>query len=155
MHELAVEAWNRGAELTIIVGRGLRGNPGQIVFLRIGDDKYFQEMVLSLVGVKLIREVQGNPPSKVTDEIVAYRNGSIEYVEEVALALCDVLGMPLVSYSNLTDVKDFAQMVMVVEEFGNTPVINFINGIKLTPVGPVIKIKKMIRLCTNSKFMQK
>ncbi len=154
LHELAVEAWNKNAELVIIVGRGLRGNPGRMVFVRISDDRYFQEMILSLAGVKLIREVQGVPPPKVIDEIVAYRDDSRECVEETALALGEVLGVPLISYSNLADVKDLSQMAIVVEEFNNLPIINFINCIKLIPVGPIIKVKKMIRLCTDFKSMQ-
>ena len=146
--DLAEKARAYNAKTVLIVGKGLRGNPGRLVFLRIMEREYFfYPLIVSLAGVKLARElkVRPSPVSTESFSIVTLEDFS-DNTKELALALSEALQVNYTETSNLKSLAHIFNRVLFVEEtnFEKSPF--FIKFVKPDGKndGPLLKVKRVI-----------
>jgi len=149
--ELAAEAYRRGSDVVIIVCRGLYGNPGRIVFMHIYEDRFeFYPLIIQIRGVKLIREMPDAKPRKVTDEIIGYFPN--DEVEEFALALGEALRIPVLKLYSIDDLRGIPSATLLINRGSRREVafiVKFISSRDLMPIGPIIRIRKVVYKCPS------
>ena len=130
-----------GVMRVVIVCRGLRGNPGRIVFLDTTSSSVsFYPLILKLKGVKLAREM-GVKPTPPRNMVVAapLTPDSVEFGQEVAGAL----NLDFVEGVGVEDLASTYDGVLVVEPVESRKAIyalKFVDPKSLRPRGPRLLI---------------
>jgi len=151
LKELALKAYQLKASTVIIVGASKGGNPGRMTFLKVYKGKYFfYPMILSLVGVKLTREMEEcSRPNKVKGAIVTTLNIYSEEVKEFANNLADAMELYYVEIDAFSEISKFRSpfnvVIFVEEAYGRVKsVIKFFNPLNLKPSGPKLMVDKVV-----------
>jgi len=149
IEELAAKALDLGAERVLIVGKGLYGNPGRLVFLITTEENYyFYPLIIQLKGVKLIRELdETSLPSKIERcAIVIAPESSIE-LSELAHSLSEALGIFYLEENSLKSIARAFDNLIVLEEtlsINMRFVMKFVNPKNLKASGPKLFIKRVV-----------
>ncbi len=132
------------ADRVIMVCRGLKGNPGKIMFLDVtGPELKFYPLVLKLKGVKLAREA-GIAVKRPNSAIVSARAESetIEFGMELAGALT----LPFIENTELRGQSMLAESVLLVERsesLESTFILKFIDARTGNLRGPRLTVEKV------------
>lgn len=139
--DLLLQAKALGAFRVVIIGRGLRGNPGRIeVFKRL--DPPFTSLVMKLSGVKLARELAAKiQPPRSLAILVPREQEALEFGHELAAAM----NLPLVEGikpEDLVSVYDSVLLVECVKRPCALLALKFVKPESGQPCGPRLLVKK-------------
>jgi len=144
VEELAVTAASMSASTVIIVCRGLKGNPGRILFLKIRRLGYdFHPLVLGLTGVKLIREVQRGRkiyPKKEFFSLSALKEDT--HACHMMLWLADALQVPYIRLEKLDNLACESCTIGFIRSANEQIILEFMYSKPLSMLGPIVKIGK-------------
>lgn len=135
---MMLEASARGMSHSLIVNVR-KGNPGKLDLYRAKDG----ELVLSLVclGTKLAREM-GVAPQRMTRAAVAVEaEGELELLGR---ALAEALGLPLIK--GRPSPSEYASVMLISPRRGYLGAINFLSLSSRRPVGPLIRVKRLLKV---------
>lgn len=141
IREVLFHAKTLGAQRVIIVGRGLRGNPGRIeIFERM--EPPLVSMIVKLCGVKLARElgVRPQPPRRLS-VVVQPSSEAWEFAHELAIAL----NLPLIEEVEPRDLSHVYDSALLVEQVGRTRALlalRFVDAVSGHPRGPRLLVEK-------------
>lgn len=139
--ELLLHAKSLGARRLLIVGRGLKGNPGRIEVFKTLDPPLVS-LVMKLSGVRLARELstEARPPRSLS-VLVPPAEAASEFGHELAAAL----DLPLVEGVDVEDLARACDSVLLVE-YVNRPralfALKFIEPVSGAPRGPRLLVEK-------------
>ena len=141
LQEVLLHAKSIGAQRVIIVGRGLRGNPGRIEIIERMEPPLVS-MIIKLRGVKLARElgVRPQPPHKLSI-VVQQPSEVLEFAHELAVAL----NLPLIEEVEPSELSHAYDSALLVEQASSTrplPVLRFIDTLSGRPRGPRLLVEK-------------
>ncbi len=146
--DLAEKARAYNAKTVLIVGKGLRGNPGRLVFLRIMERRYFfYPLIVSLAGVKLARELKVRPsPVSIENFSIVTLEDFSDNTKEFALALSEALQVNYTETSNLEFLAHIFNRVLFIEETNLEKSPFFIKFVKPGRKidGPLLKVRRVI-----------
>jgi len=132
-----------GAARVVVVCRGLRGNPGRIVFLdTTAEELCFYPLILKLRGVKLAREM-GVRPSPPRRAVVAAPSEAeaIEFGQELAGAL-NLTFVEGVEAGELAGTYDSVLLIEPVRSPRASFAVKFVDPSTLAPRGPRLLVEK-------------
>ncbi len=147
LEELVALARDKGARRVLIVGRGLRGNPGRIVILDTTfETVMFYPLIIALSGIKLAREqgVKPTPPPAPTPIVPSPAQGeNAEFAQELAAAL----DLPYIEVDDLREIATLYPRAIVVEWVGSKRtkhVVKFVSCSDRSAEGPKLFVKRPV-----------
>jgi len=146
--DLAEIARAYNARVVLIVGKGLQGNPGRLVFLTVMEYRYsFYPLIISLTGVKLARELNIRPSSVPLESFsVATLKNFSDATKELALALSEALQVNYTEISNLNSLTHIFDRILFIEETNlekNPFLIRFVKPSGKID-GPLLRVKRVV-----------
>ena len=139
--EVVERAKSLGASRVVIVGRGLRGNPGRVEILE-GLNPPFVSLVLKLRGVKLARELGVRPTPPLSAAVVAQPvPAAVEFAHELAAAM-DLSILEGVRPEDLADSYDSVLLVEHVGRGGAAFALWFLDPRTGGPRGPRLLVER-------------
>ena len=146
--DLAEIARAYNARVVLIVGKGLQGNPGRLVFLTVMEYRYsFYPLIISLTGVKLARQLNIRPSSVPLESFsVATLKNFSDATKELALALSEALQVNYTEISNLNSLTHIFDRILFIEETNlekNPFLIRFVKPSGKID-GPLLRVKRVV-----------
>ncbi len=146
--ELAEKARACEAKSVLIVGRGLHGNPGRLVFLAIMEDEFFfYPIIISLAGVKLARElrIKVAPVSFEKFSVAVLENAS-SAAKDFALSLSEALQVNYTESSSLKFLAPVFDRLLFVEETNMEKIPYLVKFVKPSGKadGPFLKVSRVL-----------
>lgn len=142
--EIFKYAKSLNADRVVIVCRGLKGNPGKIVFLDItGPELKFYPLVLKLKGIKLAREA--GIAVKRPNSVIVSAQAEPETIE-FGMELAGALTLSFIENTELRDLSTLAESVLLVEKnksLESAFILKFVDTRTGNLRGPRLTVKKV------------
>ncbi|MCX8204087.1 MAG: hypothetical protein N3H31_00235 [Candidatus Nezhaarchaeota archaeon] len=138
LNEVMLEASAKDMSHVLVVNVR-KGNPGRLDLYRTEAN----ELVASLVclGTKLVREM-GMHPQRLTKAAVAIE--AERELEALGKVLAEALGLPLVK--GRPSAPNYGSLVLISPRRGYLGAINFLDLQRGRPIGPSIRIKRVLKV---------
>ena len=136
LDEVLLEASARGASHALVVNVR-KGNPGRLDLYEVGSGRLKASFVC--LGVKLAREMKVAPQPLSRGAVAVEGEGDLE---ALAKTLAEVLDLPLVK--GRPQASSYATVALLSPRRGYLGAINFLDLSKGRPMGPLIRVKRLL-----------